>query len=162
MLPPIVKLPAISPPVLNVKKPDFNTLNLVEPPTCNCIKSDSAALAVSVIFTFNAMGVPVVFQVCERSNKEVAFVPVTVAVSEITTRPAVVSIALKFAAAVKIGLIYKPLVIPFAPPVWLIVQYIFKKFTTALPLVGAKPLCIETVLCTAVVVPVILAPLKVT
>ena len=35
--------------------------------------------------------------------------------------PLVVSIALKSAAEVKVGLINRPLVIPFAPPVWLIV-----------------------------------------
>ena len=38
------------------------------------------------------------------------------------TLPLVVSIALKSAAAVSVGLTYKPRVIPFAPPVWLMVD----------------------------------------
>ena len=53
-----------------------------------------------------------------------------------TIFPAVVSIALKSAAAVSVGLTYKPRVIPFAPPVWLISDVIAKIFVTAFPLVG--------------------------
>jgi hypothetical protein len=50
------------------------------------------------------------------------------------TFPAVVSIALKSAAAVKVGLTYKPLVIPVAVPVWLIVPVILKEAKSAVPL----------------------------
>jgi len=54
------------------------------------------------------------------------------------TFPTVVSIALKSAAAVNVGLINNPFVIPFAPPVWLIVGVIFKPLSVPVPLVGAK------------------------
>ena len=63
VLPPTTKFPPISPPVLCVKNPDFNILNLAELPTCRFIRSESAALVVSVIFNLNAIGAPVVFQV---------------------------------------------------------------------------------------------------
>ena len=52
--------------------------------------------------------------------------------------PAVVSIALKSAAAVKVGFINRPLVIPFAPPVWLIVNVDSKADQRPAPVVGLK------------------------
>ena len=56
-----------------------------------------------------------------------------------TIFPAVVSIALKSAAAVSVGCTYRPRVIPLAPPVWLIVGEISIQVIVPVPLVGAHP-----------------------
>jgi hypothetical protein len=55
-----------------------------------------------------------------------------------TTLPLAVSIALKSAAAVRVGLTYNPRVIPFAPPVWLMVFTISNPAKAIEPLVGAN------------------------
>lgn len=47
-------------------------------------------------------------------------------------------IPLKSATAVRVGLIQRPLVIPFAPPVWLIVVLIESQLYTPVPEVGLK------------------------
>lgn len=54
---------------LQVKVPFFAKLNLLLPPTCKSISLLDALLAVSVTFSLNAVGVPLVFQIPERSNK---------------------------------------------------------------------------------------------
>lgn len=57
-----------------------------------------------------------------------------------TIFPLVVSMALKSAAAVSVGFIYKPRVIPLAPPVWFIVEASNKLVKVNDPLVGLKVL----------------------
>lgn len=65
--------------------------------------------------------------------------------------PVATSIALKSAAAVIVGLTYRPLVIPFAPPVWFIVGLILKSVHVAVPDVGAN----VAISCARYIVPVV-------
>jgi len=59
------------------------------------------------------------------------------------TLPFVVSIALKSAAAVSVGFTYNPRVIPFAVPVWLMVNDTSIALCCTLPEVGAYGLVIK-------------------
>ena len=47
------------------------------PPTCKSISNDAELLAVLVMFSLIALGVPDVFHVPAKSINEVAFVPVS-------------------------------------------------------------------------------------